>query len=56
MYTPIMEMVQFRHSYYPEICYYYNQFTGLNNHILKKDEQLENEKKIKARHSYQVIK
>jgi hypothetical protein len=55
MYMPILEMAHTRQLYIPEICYLYNSNTGMNNHIVKKQEQLDNEKKIKAKTPYKII-
>lgn len=55
MYMPILEMVQKRHAYVPEICYLYNSNTGLNNHRVKLKEQKANDRKIKKKAHYQAL-
>jgi hypothetical protein len=40
---PILEQAHERVGYLPEITYYYNSETGLNNHFLRLNEQREND-------------
>lgn len=52
MYLPLLEMAHKKMVYIPEICYFYNSNTGLNNHEVKQAEQRDNEAKIRNRRPY----
>ena len=50
---PLIEMAGKEHYLYlPEIFYFYNDLTSINNHKLRHEEQLKNEKIIKAMTPY----
>ena len=48
-------MVHTHLTYVPEISYYYNSNTGLNNHKTKKEEQLNNVDKVRAKKPYKAL-
>ena len=52
IYMPMMEMAAERQTYVKELTYLYNSKTGLNNHSEKKDEQKQNDKKIRMKEPY----
>ena len=41
--------------YFPEIFYFYNDLTSINNHKLRHEEQLKNEKIIKGMKQYDPV-
>lgn len=46
-----------RHAgYLPELCYYYNMYTGLNNHKVRLREQKANDKLIRKKPRYEALK
>jgi len=52
---PIMEQAQDRVIYVPEYTYYYNDNTGINNRLIRKQEQLGNEKMLRKRKRYKRL-
>jgi hypothetical protein len=49
---PILEMAHTRVTYIPEITYLYNSNTGLNNHMVRLKEQIDNSRLIRKRNKY----
>jgi hypothetical protein len=49
---PILEMSHRRVAYLPELTYFYNSATGLNNHNLRIIEQKANDRYIRAKRKY----
>jgi hypothetical protein len=47
-----LEQAHERVGYLPELVYYYNSNTGLNNHLVRAKEQAMNEKYIRGKPSY----
>ena len=52
---PILEMAHMRTGYVPEISYFYNMNTGLNNHRVRLREQKNNDKKIRKKPKYNPL-
>lgn len=52
---PILEMCHRRVSYIAEITYMYNSNTGLNNHMIRLNEQIENSKYIRNKKKYDPL-
>jgi hypothetical protein len=52
---PILEQSHERVGYLPELTYYYNSNTGINNHIIRLNEQRGNERMIRSRKTYQRL-
>jgi glycosyltransferase involved in cell wall biosynthesis len=49
---PVLEQAHEKVAYVPELTYYYNSNTGLNNHALRLREQRSNDKKVRTRAKY----
>jgi len=52
---PILEQSFERVIYIPELTYYYNSNTGLNNHKLRLKEQKGNDRMLRKRKSYKPL-
>lgn len=52
---PILEQSHERVGYLPELTYYYSSNTGINNHIIRLNEQRGNERMIRSRKTYQRL-
>lgn len=52
---PVLEQAHERVGYLPELTYYYNSNTGLNNHQLRLSEQRNNDRKIRKRTPYKPL-
>ncbi len=52
---PILEMAHQHTGYVPEISYYYNMNTGLNNHHVRLKEQKTNDKMIRKKPQYKAL-
>jgi hypothetical protein len=52
---PILEMAHLHTAYVPEISYFYNMNTGLNNHRVRLKEQKNNDKKIRKKSRYDPL-
>ena len=52
---PVLEQAHTHVAYTPEITYFYNSNTGLNNHALRLKEQRSNDKKIRTHKKYEEV-
>jgi len=52
---PILEQASEKVIYIPELTYYYNSDTGLNNHKIRLEEQKNNERMLRKRKPYQRL-
>lgn len=52
---PILEQAHERVGYLPELTYYYNSNTGLNNHQVRLTEQQTNDKMVRRHASYKRL-
>jgi hypothetical protein len=52
---PILEQSHERVGYLPEMTYYYNSNTGLNNHQIRLSEQRGNDRLIRSKKSYKPL-
>ena len=52
---PILEQASEKVIYIPELTYYYNSNTGLNNHKIRLEEQKNNERMLRKRKPYQRL-
>lgn len=52
---PILQMAHYRVAYIPQVTYMYNSNTGLNNHLVRIGEQIENSKLIRKRQKYSAL-
>jgi hypothetical protein len=53
---PVLEMAQHHILYLSELTYFYNSNTGINNHLEKKMEQIENDRYIRSKPRYYPLK
>jgi hypothetical protein len=52
---PILEQAHERVGYLPELTYYYNSNTGLNNHFVRLSEQRTNDRMVRGWGSYKRL-
>jgi hypothetical protein len=52
---PILEQAHERVGYLPEMTYFYNSNTGLNNHQVRLAEQRNNDRKVRRRATYKRL-
>ena len=52
---PVLEQAHERVGYLPEVTYYYNSDTGMNNHEVRSDEQKANDRRVRDRKPYKRV-
>lgn len=52
---PILEQAHERVGYLPEVTYYYNSATGINNHEVRLGEQRGNDRRVREKKPYKRV-